>query len=235
MRSAAGPALRAITAYDAAAMSNRTLTLTDDLVDYVQQLGVREHPVLSKLREDTARMPNAQMQIAPEQGAFMALLVQLTGARRILEIGTFTGYSSTVMALALPADGRMTCLDVSEEWTARARQAWEEAGVAEKVELRIGPAVESLSALDDDAYDLAFIDADKTGYDAYYEGCLRVVRPGGLILIDNVLQGGRVVDQQDADDSVRAIRALNEKIAADERVDMTLLPLADGLTMARVR
>lgn len=216
-------------------MSNRTLTLTDDLVDYVQRLGVREHPVLAKLRRDTARMPNAQMQIAPEQGAFMALLVQVTGAQRILEIGTFTGYSSTVMALALPPDGHVTCLDVSREWTDRARQAWEEAGVAEKVELRIGPAIESLAALDDDSYDLAFIDADKVGYDAYYEGCLRVVRPGGLILIDNVLQGGRVVDEAADDDNVRAIRALNEKIASDERVDMTLLPLADGLTMARVR
>ncbi len=216
-------------------MSNRTLTLTDDLVAYVQRLGVREHPVLAKLREDTARMPNAQMQIAPEQGAFMALLVQLTGARRILEIGTFTGYSSTVMALALPSDGRMTCLDVSREWTDRARQAWEEAGVAAKVELRIGPAVESLALLDEDAFDFAFIDADKTGYDAYYEGCLRVLRPGGLILIDNVLQGGRVVDEGADDDNVRAIRDLNEKIATDERVDMTLLPVADGLTMARVR
>ena len=216
-------------------MSNRTLNLTDDLVDYIQRLGVREHPVLEKLREDTARMPNAQMQIAPEQGAFMALLVQLLGAERILEIGTFTGYSSTVMALALPSDGRMTCLDVSREWTDRARKAWEEAGVAEKVELRIGPAVESLAALEDDAYDLAFIDADKTSYDAYYEGCLRVVRTGGLIMIDNVLQGGRVVDETADDDNVRAIRALNGKIAADERVDMTLLPLADGLTMARVR
>lgn len=216
-------------------MSNRTLNLTDDLVGYVQRLGVRQHPVLEKLREDTARMPNAQMQIAPEQGAFMALLVQLLGAKRILEIGTFTGYSSTVMALALPPYGRMICLDVSREWTDRARQAWEEAGVGEKVELRIGPAVESLAALEDDGYDLAFIDADKTSYDAYYEGCLRVVRTGGLILIDNVLQGGRVVDEAADEDNVRAIRALNEKIAADERVDMTLLPLADGLTIARVR
>jgi predicted O-methyltransferase YrrM len=216
-------------------MSNRTLTLTDDLVAYVKRVGVREHPTLATLRDDTARMPNAQMQIAPEQGAFMGLLVQLTGARRILEIGTFTGYSSTVMALALPPDGRMTCLDVSREWTDRARQAWADAGVAEKVDLRIGPAAESLADLDDDAYDLAFIDADKTGYDTYYEGCLRVVRPGGLILIDNVLQAGRVVDESADDDNVRAIRALNDKIAADERVDMTLLPLADGLTMARVR
>lgn len=216
-------------------MSNRTLTLTDDLVTYVQRHGVREHPALVHVREDTATMPMAQMQIAPEQGAFMALLVKLIDARRIVEIGTFTGYSSTAMALALPPDGRIVCLDVSEEWTSRAREAWAEAGVADRAELRIGPAAESLLELEDDTFDLAFIDADKTGYDTYYEGCLRVVRPGGLILIDNVLQAGRVVDAGADDDNVRAIRALNEKIAADERVDMTLVPIADGLTMARVR
>lgn len=222
-------------AYHAGTMSNRTLTLTDDLVEYVRRVGLREHPVLARLREDTAAMPNAQMQIAPEQGAFMALLVQLTGARRILEIGTFTGYSSTAMALALPDDGRVTCLDVSREWTDRAQQAWADAGVADRVDLRIGPAVESLEQLEDDSFDLAFIDADKTGYDAYYSGCLRVVRPGGLILIDNVLQSGRVTDPAAVDENVRAIRALNDRIAADERIDFVLLPLADGLTMARIR
>lgn len=216
-------------------MSSRTLTLTDDLVDYVRRVGVREHPALARLREDTAKMPNAQMQIAPEQGAFMALLVMLTGATRILEIGTFTGYSSTAMALALPHGGRITCLDISREWTDRARRAWADAGVADRAELRIGPAVETLRQLEDDSFDLAFIDADKTGYDAYYEGCLRVVRPGGLILIDNVLQGGRVVDEGANDENVAAIRALNEKIAGDDRIDMTLLPVADGLMMARVR
>ncbi len=216
-------------------MANRTLNLNDDLVAYVRRHGVREHPALARLREDTAQLPMAQMQIAPEQGAFLALLVQLIGATRILEIGTFTGYSSTAMALALPPDGRMTCLDVSEEWTDRARQAWREAGVADRVELRIGPAAESLWTLEDDSFDLAFIDADKTSYDTYYEGCLRTVRPGGLILIDNVLQGGRVADDAAEDANVVAIRALNAKIAADERVDMTLLPIADGLTMARVR
>lgn len=216
-------------------MTNRTLTLTDDLVDYVRRVGLREHPVLARLRADTASMPNASMQIAPEQGAFMAMLVQLTDARRILEIGTFTGYSSTVMALALPEDGRITCLDVSREWTDRARQAWADAGVADRVELRVGPAVETLAQLEDGSFDLAFIDADKTGYDAYYTGCLRVVRPGGLILIDNVLQSGRVADPAADDENVRAIRALNERIAADQRVDLVLLPLADGLTMARVR
>ena len=216
-------------------MSNRTLNLTDDLVDYVQRLGVREHPALAALRDETAKLPEHGMQIAPEQGAFMSLLVRATGAARILEIGTFTGYSSTAMALALPPDGRIVCCDVSREWTDIARGAWTDAGVADRVELRLGPATETLAALDDDSFDLAFIDADKTGYDAYYEGCLRVVRPGGLILIDNVLQGGRVVDVAEEGESVRAIRALNEKIAVDERVDHVLLPLADGLTLALVR
>jgi predicted O-methyltransferase YrrM len=216
-------------------MTNRTLAMTDALVDYLREVGLREHPVLAELRADTARLPMARMQIAPEQGAFMALLVRLTGARRILEIGTFTGYSSTAMALALPEDGRVTCLDVSREWTDRARRAWEDAGVADRVELRIGPAVESLASLDADAYDLAFIDADKPAYDAYYEACLRVVRPGGLILIDNVLQGGRVAEPAEDDESVRVIRALNAKIATDARVDHVLLPLADGLTLARRR
>ncbi|HEX7226013.1 MAG TPA: O-methyltransferase [Candidatus Limnocylindria bacterium] len=216
-------------------MTNRTLAMTDALVDYLREVGLREHPVLAELRADTARLPMARMQIAPEQGAFMALLVRLTGARRILEIGTFTGYSSTAMALALPEDGQITCLDLSREWTDRARRAWEDAGVADRVELRIGPAVESLASLDADAYDLAFIDADKPAYDAYYEGCLRVVRPGGLILIDNVLQGGRVAEPAEDDESVRVIRALNAKIATDARVDHVLLPLADGLTLARRR
>ena len=216
-------------------MSNRTLNLTDELVGYVNRYGVREHPVLAGLRERTAPMPERSMQIGPDQGAFMALLVKLTGATRILEIGTFTGYSSTAMALALPPDGRITCLDVSREWTDIARQAWTDAGVADRVDLRLGPAAETLGTLDDDSFDMAFIDADKPGYDTYYEGCLRVVRSGGLILLDNVLQGGRVVDEGEDDASVRAIRALNEKIATDERVEHVLLPLADGLTLARVR
>jgi len=216
-------------------MSNRTINMTDEVVDYVRRVGVREHPALARLREETAGMPMAQMQIAPEQGAFMAMLVQLIGARRILEIGTFTGYSSTAMALALPADGRILCCDVSREWTDVAQRAWTEAGVRDRVELRLAPATQTLGELDNDSFDLAFIDADKTGYDAYYEGCLRVVRPGGLILIDNTLQDGRVADASVDDENVRAIRALNDKIADDERVDSVLLPLADGLTMARVR
>jgi predicted O-methyltransferase YrrM len=216
-------------------MSSRTINLTDDVVAYVHRHGVREHPVLASLRERTGLMPEHNMQIGPDQGAFMAMLVRVTSARRILEIGTFTGYSSTAMALALPADGRITCCDVSREWTDIARRAWMDAGVADKVDLRLGPAVETLAELGDDTFDLAFIDADKPSYDAYYEGCLRVVRPGGLILIDNVLWSGDVADPSVDNDSVRAIRALNEKVAGDERVDHVLLPLADGLTMARRR
>jgi O-methyltransferase len=216
-------------------MSSRALPLTDALLEYVRSAGVREHPVLAELREETQRMPQASMQIAPEQGEFMALLVRLTDARAVLEIGTFTGYSSTAMALALPPEGRLVCLDVSREWTDRARRAWADAGVDDRVELRIGPAVESLRELEDDSVDLAFIDADKTGYDAYYEGCLRVVRSGGLIVIDNTLQNGRVADASADDDNVRAIRALNAKIHGDARVDAVLLPLADGVTLVRIR
>jgi caffeoyl-CoA O-methyltransferase len=175
------------------------------------------------------------MQIGPDQGAFMAMLVRIAGARRILEIGTFTGYSSTAMALALPPDGRITCLDVSREWTDIAREAWTDAGVADRVDLRLGPAVETLATLEDDSYDMAFIDADKPSYDAYYEGCLRVVRPGGLIMLDNVLWSGRVARSDDSDENTPILRALNEKIASDERVDHVLLPIGDGLTLARVR
>lgn len=215
-------------------MSLRTIDLTEEILDYVRRVGVREHPVLARLREETAPMEMAQMQIGPDQGAFMALLVKLIGARQILEIGTFTGYSSTAMALALPDDGRMVCCDVNEEWTAMARRAWADAGVADRVDLRLAPAVETLASLDDDSFDMAFIDADKPSYDDYYEGCLRVVRPGGLLVLDNTLQGGRVVDPS-PDANARAIRALNDKIHSDERVDMVLLPFADGLTLARVR
>ena len=216
-------------------MATRTLNLTDDLVAYVRRLGVREHPALARLRERTAPMPMSQMQIGAEQGALMALLVKLIGARRILEIGTFTGYSSTAMALALPPDGRITCLDVSKEWTDVAREAWADAGVADKVDLRLAPASETLATLDDDSFDMAFIDADKPGYDDYYEGCLRVVRPGGLIMIDNVLWSGAVADPTNHDENTTIMRALNEKVAADERVDHVLLPIGDGLTLARVR
>jgi caffeoyl-CoA O-methyltransferase len=202
-------------------------------------MGTREPEVLQRLRDETAALPEHQMQIPPEQGALLAMLVELTGARRCLEVGTFTGYSSTAVALALPDDGRIVCCDVSEEWTSIARRYWQEAGVADKVDLRIAPAAETLDALladgEEDSFDFAFVDADKTGYDGYYERLLRLVRPGGLIAIDNVLWGGRIVDEDPEDDSTRALQALNRKIAADERVSLCLLPVADGVTLARRR
>lgn len=220
-------------------MSNKTIGLTDELHAYVLANGAREPEILKRLRDETAQLPNHQMQIAPEQGAFMALLVRLLGARRYLEIGTFTGYSSLAVALALSDDGHLTCCDVSTEWTDVARRYWTDAGVADRVDLRIAPAVETLDALlgegAEGTYDFAFIDADKTGYDAYYERCLRLVRAGGLITIDNVLRDGDVADPSVHDESVDAIRALNAKINADERVDAVLLPIADGLTLVRPR
>ena len=220
-------------------MSNGSIGLDEALNDYMVQVGVREHPVLAELRRTTAALPNANMQIAPEEGALLAMLVQLLPGRRILEVGTFTGYSSTAMALAQPADGRVTCCDVSEEWTDIARRAWADAGVADRVTLHLAPAVETLDRLlasgEAGSYDLAFIDADKENYDSYYERALSLVRAGGLIAIDNVLWSGRVADPAEHDESTDAIRALNAKIAADERVDVVMLPVADGLTLARVR
>lgn len=220
-------------------MANRTMGLSDDLKEYVLAVGTREPDVLARLREETASLPQHRMQVAPEQGALLAMLVELTGARRCLEVGTFTGYSSLAVALALPEEGRLVCCDVSEEWTAIARRYWDEAGVGHKVDLRIAPATETLDALladgEEAAYDLAFIDADKTGYDDYYERLLRLVRPGGLIAIDNVLWGGRVADETVDDPDTAALRALNRKLATDERVSLCLLPIADGVTLARVR
>ncbi len=180
-------------------------------------------------------MPMSSMQIGPDQGAFMAILVKLIGARRLLEIGTFTGYSSTAMALALPPDGRIICCDVSREWTDIAREAWADAGVADRVDLRLAPAAETLATLEADSFDLAFIDADKVGYDTYYTECRRLVRAGGLILLDNTLWSGEVADPSADDDDVRAIRAINDRIAADDGVDSVILPLADGLTVVRRR
>jgi predicted O-methyltransferase YrrM len=220
-------------------VSGRSIGLSEEVHAYLMGAGVREPEVLARLRAETASLPEAQMQIAPEEGAFLAMLVRLTGARRCLEIGTFTGYSSTAMALALPPDGRLLCCDVSREWTDVARRTWDAAGVADRVELRLGPATETLSALLAEGgagtFDLAFIDADKPNYDAYLEGCLRLVRRGGLIVIDNVLWSGRVADPSDTDESTLAIRALNAKLAGDERVDLSMIPVADGLTLARVR
>ncbi|MDQ2853465.1 MAG: class I SAM-dependent methyltransferase [Chloroflexota bacterium] len=220
-------------------MSSGSIGLSQELNAYLERVGAREPEVLRHLREETAVMPQAQMQIAVEEGAFLSLLVKLLGARRILEVGTFTGYSSTAMALAMPADGRMVCCDVSREYTDVARRTWSAAGVADRIELHLRPALETLDALLADGaagtFDLAFIDADKGNYAGYYERALRLVRAGGLIAIDNVLWSGRVIDPADDDEDTLAIRALNEAIADDERVDVAMVPIADGVTVARVR
>jgi len=220
-------------------MANASIGLDDKLHSYLLEVGVREHEVLRRLRDETASIPESRMQVAPEEGAFLALLVRVLGARRVLEVGTFTGYSSTAMALALPADGQIVCCDISKEWTDVARRAWTDAGVADRVDLRLAPALETLEQLLADgqagSFDLAFIDAAKENYAGYYEAALQLVRPGGVIAIDNVLWSGRVADPENTEDSTVAIRALNDAIAADERVDVSMIPLADGLTLARVR
>jgi predicted O-methyltransferase YrrM len=206
--------------------------------EYIIASVVREDPLLRELREETAQRPNARMAIGPEQGQLMALLARMTGARRYLEIGVFTGYSSLAMALALPADGCVVACDVSEEFTAVARRYWAAAGVADKIDLRIAPALETLARLRNERvapFDIAFIDADKENVDAYYERSLEMVRPGGLILVDNVLWGGSVVDESDDDPDTRALRAISRKVGRDERVDATLLPVCDGLLIARKR
>jgi predicted O-methyltransferase YrrM len=206
---------------------------------YVSEVVTRETPVQRRLRAETAALPRARMQVGPDQGALLALLVRLTGTRRALEVGTFTGYSALAVALALPEEGRLVTCDVSEEWTAVARRYWEEAGVAGRINLRLGPAAETLAGLLRDSgagsFDFAFIDADKPAYDAYYEACLKLVRPGGLIVIDNVLWSGAVADPAAVDAETAALRALNEKVRADPRVDACLLTVGDGVMLARKR
>jgi predicted O-methyltransferase YrrM len=220
-------------------MSGRTLPLSDALLDYVARSSVREHPVLAELRAVTASMPHAQMQIGPDQGALMALLVKLLGARRTLEIGVFTGYSALAVALALPADGKVVACDVSEEWTAVARRHWEKAGVAAKIDLRLGRALKTLDAMVAEGgagtFDFAFIDADKQGYAAYYERCLVLLRRGGLIAVDNTLWSGAVIDPKDTSADTVALRAFNESLAGDSRVDLAMHTVGDGLTLAMKR
>jgi predicted O-methyltransferase YrrM len=217
-------------------MTRTTLPLTERLQAYLLANSLREHPALAQLREETSGLPRAGMQIAPEQGQFMALLIELTGARRVLEVGCFTGYSALAMALALPPDGRLITLEVNAEPIEIGRRAWRAAGVAERIEVRLGLALESLDALLEegaaDSFDLVFIDADKKSYDAYYERALRLVRPGGLILLDNVLWGGAVADPADQDRQTVALRELNAKLHRDERISLALLPLGDGLAVA---
>ncbi|HUP02072.1 MAG TPA: class I SAM-dependent methyltransferase [Gemmatimonadota bacterium] len=220
-------------------MTRASISLDERLYQYLLDVSLREPDILRRLREETASYPNAEMQIAPEQGQFMALLLRLIGARRTLEIGVFTGYSSTVAALALPAGGEIVACEANEEYAAVARRYWKEAGVEEKIDLRMGPALETLDGLLADgeagSFDFAFIDADKANIPRYYERCLRLVRPGGLIAVDNTLWSGRVADPAEDDESTRALRAFNAALTGDERIELSLLPVGDGLTLARVR
>jgi predicted O-methyltransferase YrrM len=219
-------------------MPGRFLQLSDTLYQYVLDHSLREHPAQAALREATRRHRYAGMQIAPEQGQFMAMLVRLLGARRTLEIGVFTGYSALAVALALPDDGRLLACDISDEFTRVGKPFWQQAGVAHKIDLQLAPALDTLDARlaagEAGNYDFAFIDADKSGYDAYYERCLQLLRPGGLVAVDNTLWGGDVArPARDADTT--ALQAFNRKLHGDERVDLSLLPFSDGLTLARKR
>jgi caffeoyl-CoA O-methyltransferase len=220
-------------------MSLQSIGLDERLYRYLLDVSLREADVLRRLRAETAERENASMQIAPEQGQFMALLVELIGAERTLEIGSFTGYSALAVALALPPHGRVIACEVSQEYATIARRWWDQAGVAEKIELHVEPAIETLDRMLEDGlgrrFDFAFIDADKQGYLDYWERCLRLVRRGGLIAVDNVLWDGRVADPANAEESTQAIRAFNARVRDDERVDLSLVPIGDGLTLARVR
>jgi predicted O-methyltransferase YrrM len=217
-------------------MPKQSLGLDNQLYNYLLSVSLREPEILLKLRQETASHPRSRMQISPEQGQFMRLLVQLIGAKKTLEVGVFTGYSSLSVALALPEDGKIIAADVSEEFTAIARRYWQQAGVADKIDLRLAPGLETLDRLlatgQADTFDFAFIDADKENYDGYYERSLQLIRPGGLIAIDNVLWSGQVADPQIQDENTQSIRAFNEKLHRDERVTLSLVPIADGLTLA---
>ena len=220
-------------------MSNRTLSIDDRLYTYLLSISVRESPLLEQLREETARDPLANMQIAPEQGQFIALLVELLGARNALEIGTFTGYSALCIAMSMPDDGHLICCDTSRQWTAVAQRYFFQAGLGDRITLELAPA---LSTLEDllargmaDAFDFAFIDADKANYENYYERCLVLVRPGGLIALDNTLWGGSVADPDNQEADTVAVRRLNERLYGDDRISLSLVPIGDGLTLARKR
>ena len=214
---------------------SRLMTITPQLAEYVARYGTRETAAQVKSRKETAELPMAMMQIGPDQGAFMGLMAKAIGARRCLEIGVFTGYSALSVALALPADGKIVALDISKDFTDRARPIWKEAGVEGKIDLRIGPALDSLDKMiagREGPFDFAFIDADKPNYDGYYERVLKLLRPGGLIAIDNVLWSGAVADPKDNEESTKALRALNTKIHGDARVDMALATIGDGVMLA---
>lgn len=217
-------------------MSKNSLGLDSKLYDYLLAVSLREPDILQRLREETASHPAGRMQIGAEQGQFMALLIQLLGAKKTLEVGVFTGYSSLCVALALPPDGKIIACDVSEEYTSVARRYWQEAGVADKIDLRIAPALQTLDSLlaegQAGTFDFAFIDADKGNYPAYYDRSLQLLRPGGLIVVDNVLWGGKVADPEVQDNNTKAIRAFNEKLHQDERITLSVVPISDGLSLA---
>ena len=220
-------------------MSNRTLTLNDRLYRYLLDHTLREDQTQRRLREVTAQLEHGVMQISPEQGQFMTLLVELLGAERIVEVGTFTGYSALCMAKGMPEHGELICCDVSEEWTDIGRRFWRVAGVEDRIRLAIGPALDTLDSLISDGqsgrFDMAFVDADKTNYLYYYDRCLTLLRPGGLLAFDNTLWGGAVADTDQQDPDTESLRELNDRLHGDERVSISLLPIGDGLTLARKR
>ena len=220
-------------------MSRQSLPLNDELYTYILSTSLREAPVLQRLRLETSELEMARMQIAPEQGQFMAFLVRLLSVAKAIEVGVFTGYSALSVALAMPENGHLIACDVNAEWTALARKFWYEAGVSEKIDLRLAPAVETLDALlqtgEAESFDLAFIDADKGNYLAYYQRCYQLLRPGGLMIVDNVLWGGAVADSRQQDEDTCAIRAFNDYVLQDQRVDISMIPVADGLTLVRKR
>ena len=218
-------------------MSKLNTQVTPEMGDYIRDITLRELPILARLREETAANPQSGMQVSPEQGQYMALMARLIGARRTLEVGTFTGYSALVVAMALPEDGQIIACDINKEWTDIARRYWDEAGVAHKINLRLGPAVETLQALlaggGKGTFDFAFIDADKSNYQSYFDSAVELIRPGGLIAVDNVLWHGRVIDPAEQDRDTLAVREFNRKLHTDARVEISLVPMGDGLTLAR--
>lgn len=220
-------------------MTGKTIQMDDALYEYLLRVSLREPPLWSQLRQETEKLPMARMQISPDQGQFLALLTRLLGVRRALEIGVFTGYSSLCIATAMGAGGRLIACDTNAEWTAIAQRYWQAAGVQSNIDLRLAPALQTLDRLLDEGreeqFDLMFIDADKTNYDGYYERGLRLLRAGGLMVIDNVLWSGKVADPSDQDEDTCALRALNSKIHGDQRVDLSMVPVADGLTLVRKR
>ena len=218
-------------------MSKLNTQVTPEMGDYIRDITLRELPILARLREETAANPQSGMQVSPEQGQYLALMARLIGARRTLEVGTFTGYSALVVAMALPEDGQIVACDINKEWTDVARRYWNEAGVSHKIDLRLGPALETLQALlaggGKGTFDFAFIDADKSNYQSYFDSAVELIRPGGLIAVDNVLWHGRVIDPAEQDRDTLAVREFNRKLHTDARVEISLVPMGDGLTLAR--